>query len=490
MGAGRTSRSTARTVAFNSGWQLLTFLARAASGLTATILVARADGPTGLGTFQFALTFSLMLSFLVGFGFTNFLTREVARRPDDARLWVESAVFYALVAGGTISAVVAFATTTLGASQVEADVIILATAALAFDNAGRIEFSLFWAWERMGLESMATCVQESVFALGTVTALHAGYGVRGVMLAYAVSRVVGATVGWVIASRGLHRIVVPRPHLHFLMPTLRRCIPFAADDALSLTYIRIDTVLLGFIKGSTAVGFYQAGTNLVLYLNVLARMLNYPLFPKMSKAWPDRITSFRRLRDASLQLLGAVGVPIMVGSLLLAPRLLSFIYGSAFEPAVLCYQILVLVIPIRMLGHTLGTALTAADGQTQRTIAVASAAGANLLLNLWLIPRFSYTGAAITTGITESGLFLTYAWLLRRRAGASRVLPALAIPGLACSPMALVLILLREAPLLVAIGAGACAYLVAILAVTTALAPGSARGRPRQAIAAFVRAAT
>ena len=95
-------------------------------------------------------------------------------------------------------------------------------------------------------------------------------------------------------------------------------------------------MLLGFIQGNTAVGLYTAGTNLVLYLNVLARMLNYPLYPRMSKAWPDRLDAFRRLRDASLQLIGAVGVPIMVGSLLLAPRLLSFIYRSDFAPAVLC----------------------------------------------------------------------------------------------------------------------------------------------------------
>src|SRR5205085_12550939 len=146
-------------------------------------------------------------------------------------------------------------------------------------------------------------------------------------------------------------------------------------------------------------------------------------------AWPDRLATFRRLRDGSLRLLGAVGVPIRVGSLLLASRLIVFIYGPAFEPAVLCYQILVFVIPIRMLGHTLGTALTAADGQTPRTIAVASAAAANLLLNLWFIPRYSYTGAAITTGITESGLFLAYALLLRRRAGASRVMLARGLPA-------------------------------------------------------------
>ena len=33
--------------------------------------------------------------------------------------------------------------------------------------------------------------------------------------------------------------------------------------------------MLGIFKGPIAVGLYQAGTNLVLYLNVLARSINH-----------------------------------------------------------------------------------------------------------------------------------------------------------------------------------------------------------------------
>jgi len=474
-------------VASNSGWQLVTFFARAASGLAATILLARSGGPDELGIFQFCLTLSLMLSFLVGFGFTNFLTREVARRPEDGSMWLESGILFSLASGAVVTGILALATTLLGVEKREATVIVLAGAALAFDNMGRIEFSLFWAWERMGLESFATCVQEGAFALGTILTLHAGYGVVGVMACYFGSRILGALIGWIIASKGLHRMLLPKYHGSFLPSTLRRSVPFAIDDALSLTYIRADTVLLGFIKGPVAVGLYQAGTNLVLYLNVLARMLNYPLFPRMSKAWPRQLQTFGNLRDASLRLLGAISVPIMVGSLLLAPRIVEFLYGPRFAPAVLCYQILVLVIPIRMLGHTLGTALTAADGQTSRTTAVAAAAGANIALNLWFIPHYSYTGAAITTGITETGLFVAYAVMLRRRAGASAFLSAIGIPAIASVPMAVAVILAGHQSLFLSIALGAVTYAVALSAVTVAIAPSGIKLRPKEAVLAFVR---
>ena len=40
------------------------------------------------------------------------------------------------------------------------------------------------------------------------------------------------------------------------------------NDTLTLTYMRADSVMLGIFQGPVAVGLYQAGTNLVLYMNV------------------------------------------------------------------------------------------------------------------------------------------------------------------------------------------------------------------------------
>ena len=156
---------------------------------------------------------------------------------------------------------------------------------------------------------------------------------------------------------------------------LKRASPFAFDDALSLAYIRLDTVLLGVFVGAHTVGLYQSAANLVLYLNILPRMLNLSMYPRMSRAWPDHLDELRQLRDSSLMLLGALAMPITVGSFLVAPRVFDVMYGSEFEEGVLAYLLLVPLIPIRMLGNTLGTALTAADRQTQRTVAVGVAAG-------------------------------------------------------------------------------------------------------------------
>jgi O-antigen/teichoic acid export membrane protein len=480
FGAGR---SVGLVLASNTGWRLLAFGARTLGGLVVTVLLAHLEGPAGLGRFQFALTLTLLLSFAVAFGLPKLLVRELARRPDEIEDVVETATTVAVIAGTVVTLLMY----SVGA-LVDADttVLVLAGLALMVDSAMRITMTPFWALEKMRYETLAVGVQEAAFLALAAGALVAGTGAGGVMAAYLASRVVGFCTAWLIVATKFRVVIRPRWRSHAFAPLLKRSMPFALDDALSLAYIRLDTILLGVMVGAHAVGLYQSATNLVLYLNILPRMLNLSMYPRMSRAWPDQVQDLRRLLDSSLLILGAIAMPITIGSVLLAPRIFDVMYGSRFESAVLAYQLLVPIIPMRMLGNSLGTALTAADRQTQRTVAVAVAAVVNVSLNLALIPRWSFFGAVVATIVTETGLFATYAVMLRRVAGATCLPMAIGVPGLACLPLAGVVVLLGDLPLALVVAVGGCAYVAALYGLV-ALSARERTIRPRAVASAFLR---
>jgi O-antigen/teichoic acid export membrane protein len=478
--------SVARIVASNTVWRLTAFLARAVAGLTATVLVARLEGPAALGLFQLALTVTLLTSFAVALGLPKLLVREIARERTEGPRWVETSLFIVLASGSITTVLILLAAVALGGAADVVAVLGLAAGAMAFDAAARVLFGMFWAWEQMRLEAVTTGLQEVAFVGGTAVALATGSGVPGVMLAYLASRAVGAAIGWLLAGRLAGTVLVPRAGWNTARPLLRRTVPFAVDDALSLAYIRVDAVLIGLIQGTTAVGLYQAAANLVIYLNILPRMLNFSLYARMSRAWPGDANDLRRLRDASLRIIGAFGVPLMVGSLLLAPEIIRAIYGPRFDGAITALRVLALVIPIRMLGHTLGTALTAVDRQTERMWAVAGAAVTNVALNLYAIPRWSYLGAATVTVITEAALFLAYAVLLRRATGPSRTTSALALPAAASVPMALAVLIIDGAPLVAQVALGTLVYAGAAWLAALATTPRAARLRPATVLAQYV----
>ncbi|MGZ8580359.1 MAG: flippase [Actinomycetota bacterium] len=476
-------RSVGVVLASNTGWRLLAFGARTLGGLVATVLLAHLEGPAGLGRFQFALTLTLLLSFAVAFGLPKLLVRELARRPDEMREVVETAMTTAGLAGVAVTGLMFVFGLVFDAGTT---VLVLAGLALMVDSVMRITMAPFWAMERMRYEALAVGVQEGTFVLLTIGVLVGGAGAAGVMAAYLASRLVGLATTWLIVATRFRIRLVPRWHAGAVTPLLKKSMPFALDDALSLAYIRLDTILLGIMAGAHDVGLYQSATNLVLYLNILPRMLNMSMYPRMSRAWPGRVAELRRLLDSSLLILGAIALPITIGSLLLAPRIFGVLYGSSFEQAVLAYQLLVPIIPLRMLGNSLGTALTAADHQTHRTVAVGVAAAVNLGLNLALIPRWSFFGAVAATIVTETGLFVVYAVMVQRVSGATRLLTAVVVPGLACIPLAAVIMLLADLPLGLVVVAAGCAYVVALCGLVV-LRSHERSLRPRAVVTAFLR---
>ncbi|HVL90646.1 MAG TPA: flippase [Actinomycetota bacterium] len=445
-----------RRIAGNSAWQVVSFTFRGLAGLGVVVALARVEGPGRLGVFQFALTLTSLLPYY--WGYPALLSREVARRPGHVRGWLEGGMAMTFVFGIAFSIALTVGARTFGASPESQMTITLATTAMIFDGIARIQFAAFVAWERMRLETIATALQETMFLVGAVIAVGLGGGPVGAMIAFLASRFVGALIAWITASLRCRTLLLPAWHGGFAVRSAVSATPFAAADTLKLVQMRGDAVLLGLMKGPAAVGLYQACTSLVMHWNVLARSLNHAVYPRMSRAWPAHPTRFARYRDASNRSLAMIGLPVAIGGALLAADILHALYGPKFARATLAFQILVLVVPIRMMSNTLSLSLAACDRQRQRTKAIALAASANLTLNLALIPIWSYLGSAAATLATETGLLVGYALQLRPAIGSSRMMQAIALPATACVPLAAAVMATRSAPLVVPMLAGALAY--------------------------------
>lgn len=476
-----------KKVAKNSTAQLLTFAFRAVSGVGVIVLLARHGGPHPVGVVQFAVTLTGLLPYF--YGLPTLMAREVGRDPAQGRQWLEKGAVIALLFGAGFTVLLTGGAFLVGAPRETAWSIGIASLGMAFDGLARVQFAALWGWERMDLETMVTGGQELLYLAGAALVLAVGGGALTVLGVFAVSRAVGALAGWLVTGHRIGGPAWPRIGPGELGPTLRQCTPFAAGDTLTLTYARFDSVLLGVFKTPVAVGLYGAVTNLVLYFNVIARSVNRSLFPRMGRAWPVRPAEFGRLRDMSMRLIAVMAMPVAVGSMLLAPRTVDFLYGPEFAPAVLTYQLLVLVIPIRMAGNTISLSLAATDRQQARMYAVLGAAVLNVGLNLYFIPRWSYLGAAETTVICETGVLIAYGVILRRVTGPSELFRAHAWPSLACLPLAGAVLLTRHQVWPVSVAAGCLAYVVGLLVLAALRAPGRARRNPVRAVATLLEPA-
>lgn len=449
----------------SSFWQLMSFMARMSGTFIASALIFRFGGDEAAGKFQVAQTISLITFTFVSFGIPNMLTRTLTRDLSKAPVWIEASLFLALTCGGLWTVLFIPIWALAGGNHSTGTAAALAIAASAFDACGRLIFSAFWAFDQMKLESVATWIQELSFLVSSVVILELHFGPNIVLVAFLVTRGIGAGVGWFYACRLTHRFLVPRPHGKFLIPTLKGSFSFAVGDVGSTLYIRQGQLVLEAMKGAGAVGLYGAGANIIFQLNILARMINNAIFPRMARAWPARPAMLCSLRDAAMRAQGVLGVPLLIGGFLVSGQLLVVLYGHKAAPAAHCMMIMALVIPVRMLSHTIGTAMTAVNHQKERSATTMWAVFVNLGANLALIPRFSFEGAAYATLITEMFLFGVNAVQLRGWIGASALGEALGIPLVASLPMALALMATPNWPFAARVVLASTTYLPALIGI-------------------------
>src|SRR6185437_6113960 len=91
--------------------------------------------------------------------------------------------------------------------------------------------------------------------------------------------------------------------------------------------------------------------------------------------------------------------------------LLPWAFGPSFRESVVALRWLSLLPLLRVLHYAWGTTITASASQWYRTATQAGAAVFNLALCVWLIPRWSWEGAAWASLLTDGSL-VVLSWVV------------------------------------------------------------------------------
>lgn len=94
-------------------------------------------------------------------------------------------------------------------------------------------------------------------------------------------------------------------------------------------------------------------------------------------------------------------------------ELISLLFGPAFAPSAALAGPLLFAIPMDFVTSVLLTVLVAWDHPRRAITATGTAVGANVLLNLFLIPRYGARGAAYATPLSYVPFLLILVWQLR-----------------------------------------------------------------------------
>ena len=162
-------------------------------------------------------------------------------------------------------------------------------------------------------------------------------------------------------------------------------------------YLQLNTVLLGFLKNALAVGYFAAATKVMQMLLTMSVCLGSVMMPRASHLIAEnKEDEFNRLIQKSYDFTLAIALPMTIGLIFCAPSLITTLCGVKFEHSILPSQIIAPIILMVAISNVFGIQVLFPKGKINIvTLCCGIGAVADLILNLCLIPFFSYIGTSI-----------------------------------------------------------------------------------------------
>ena len=202
--------------------------------------------------------------------------------------------------------------------------------------------------------------------------------------------------------------------LRFWKPMLLEAIPLSIGYALIQMTAKIDILLLSKMDTLDSVGLYSIGYKFSDFVLVAGLAVSTPFMTLLVAAWPNDQAAFVAATRRSMGIvagLGALGIAMFWPC---ATTLLGLLYGPRFEAASLATNLLVTGSVLAGLAQIGMLALVSAGKHRSYPWMALIGLVLNIALNIVLIPRYSYTGAAYATLVTELVIAIGVALILRR----------------------------------------------------------------------------
>lgn len=190
---------------------------------------------------------------------------------------------------------------------------------------------------------------------------------------------------------------------------------FFAMACATTIYTNLDTVMVGFMKTDTDVGYYNAAVKIKNILVSIVTSLGSVLLPRASYYVENgMMDEFKRITKKALSFVFLVATPMMFYFMLFAKEGIFFLSGEAYSGSILPMQIIMPTLLFIGITNILGIQILVPLGK-EKVVLYSEIAGAitDVILNAILIPQFASAGAAIGTLVAEFVVLLVQYYALR-----------------------------------------------------------------------------
>jgi O-antigen/teichoic acid export membrane protein len=369
--------------------------------LALIILVARLLGPVMLGIYAFALGLLRVCDIFLNFGMDRYLQREVGRQPEWAgplfsQVFVLKSLVYLLILVGifTLSFIIID-------EPLKRGVLLVLTGALFFRTHTASATAFFRARQKAQYEAAMVITMRLLYGGAGLAAILTGQGLLTLVLLE-----LGAQIAAFLAAFWLFWHQIASPWCPVAWADLKKLVVATKDFffiRLVLTLSSsLNILLLSFLAGDLATGFYAAALRLTSVFDFLPEAFSGAFLPVISRQARQNWQGFVLVFQHYFKYLIILGIGLTACLSSLAPEIIPFVFGSAFQQTVPVLTLLALALTFEFINLSLTNALIALNAEGKILKNFTAALFFNLLANLLLIPVFREQGAAWAFVLAES----------------------------------------------------------------------------------------
>lgn len=387
------------------------------------ILIARSLGDVALGIYSYTFAFVSTVFFICDFGFLYYITQEMARHPKKIHLYNDYLLSLRFISC-FIAVLIILGTNFLIIKDSNVRwTVLLAAVAMFFNYFAWAFRPLFQVCGKLKFEAISRIAERIVaFVLGAYFLIVLKQGIVYLMVAFVVSYFLFYVLR-VYFGKQLIRIRFC-PNLKIFLEVFKpkifkkifwHSLPFLSIILFIKLYLSINVLMISWLTGDYAVtGWYTAAASLLEGLNFIPAMVVLVLFPVMSVLFVKSKSSLQNLFNVFFRYYLTFAFPTALGIFFLADKIIFRVYPNGFSQSVLVLKLLVWAIMLGFFTQYFGVFLQSINQQKIYAVLLFILVLLNVVLNLVLIPRYSYLGAAISLIITEIFSFiLLYCCILK-----------------------------------------------------------------------------
>jgi O-antigen/teichoic acid export membrane protein len=383
-------------------------------GFLITVYLGRTLGPDGFGLLGIGLAILGHLTFLASPGISLLEMRNVAATPvgDPSRV---SAILSLRLAFALALSLAAWAGLELWQGvPAQGEIVFLYVLSL-------IPMALLLDWyfqgrEEMGRVGVSRLITYAVYGLLVLVSVRTARNLSAAPVAFLIGNSAAALYLFMGYRSDVGSLSL-RWQPSYWTVILRDNIPIGMAMLLGQASVNLPPLIIGWFLGVAAVGAFNAALKVALVFLLADRVLSALLVPVITRYLTSRRSEARFLVQVVLKSVVAAVVPIVVAGVVLAPWLMTRVFGEQYSPGILPLQILMGYVGLTVM-NSVYSAVVLGEAKTRDYLGV-NAMGALTLtvLLLALVPAGGIAGSAIAVVVSEAVMVF-----LMARKGASRAL--------------------------------------------------------------------